>query len=193
MNMMLLLSMLLVDAQAQAVLDLQTQPPGARVVIDGKPMGTTPFEWSSLSTGSSHTFQFFLDGHDPGQLELSLPVEGKQTVVVHLNPEGMAAPMSSGGGGPKPPELPGRDEPRVDRSQLDKPEVEDGRLDINCVAGSAEIHVNGKLVARSTPVQLDIDAGVHEIQTAALGGRVFDSRVVKVEPDKAVRVSLRCN
>jgi hypothetical protein len=41
---------------------LRTSPSGARVTIDGEPVGVTPTFWNGDADGHTHTFAFVLDG-----------------------------------------------------------------------------------------------------------------------------------
>jgi hypothetical protein len=41
---------------------LRTTPAGARVTIDGEPVGMTPTFWTGDADGHTHTFSFVLDG-----------------------------------------------------------------------------------------------------------------------------------
>ncbi len=41
---------------------LRTTPSGARVTIDGEPVGVTPTFWAGDADGHTHTFAFVLDG-----------------------------------------------------------------------------------------------------------------------------------
>ena len=76
---------------ATGLLEIKTTPPGARVMIDGKPEGTTPLVITLLP--GPHQVRLELDGHEPSETEQVVNANGHTALVVPL---GKAAPAAPG-------------------------------------------------------------------------------------------------
>ena len=57
---------------------LDTQPTGANVELEGKPLGTTPFAVSTLAAGSTARLRFVKTGYLPTSATLEVPGPGKE-------------------------------------------------------------------------------------------------------------------
>jgi formylglycine-generating enzyme required for sulfatase activity len=71
---------------APAVLALASDPPGARVSVDGEARGETPVELR-LPPGRAHAVRLAKDGHDDGQLEVALRAGERREETVRLVPQ----------------------------------------------------------------------------------------------------------
>ncbi|MEJ7597862.1 MAG: PEGA domain-containing protein [Kofleriaceae bacterium] len=58
-------------------LQLDSSPPGATVVIDGKPYGSTPLVVTTLVPGSTVTVMFERAGHRPARARIQVPPKGE--------------------------------------------------------------------------------------------------------------------
>jgi hypothetical protein len=58
----------------------RSTPAGARVVMDGDTLGTTPFSWEGPA-GQKRTFTFQLDGYQSANAVTTLPAAGGRTTV----------------------------------------------------------------------------------------------------------------
>jgi hypothetical protein len=63
---------------------LKSSPPGARIVIDGQPIGITPLDWD-LPTGK-HTIQMDKAGHRPTSRDVVIASDNLEVVVETLEP-----------------------------------------------------------------------------------------------------------
>ncbi len=62
---------------------LKSSPPGARIVIDGQPIGVTPLDWD-LPTGT-HTIAMDKDGHRPASRDVVIASNNLEVVVLTLD------------------------------------------------------------------------------------------------------------
>jgi|GEM_PF-3243610 len=74
---------------------LKSSPPGARISIDGQPIGVTPLDWD-LTTGK-HTIQMDKAGLKPESRELVIASDKLELVVMTLEPRDAAGGESGGG------------------------------------------------------------------------------------------------
>ena len=63
-------------------IEIDSQPSGAQVEIDGKQVGTTPVTINSLAAGSSAAIKFTKAGYDPVTAHLDVPGPGKEVRLV---------------------------------------------------------------------------------------------------------------
>lgn len=63
--------------RALAHVELDSQPPGAAVTIDGAPAGTTPLALSSLPPGKAVTVTFERAGYGPATAQIEVPPPGR--------------------------------------------------------------------------------------------------------------------
>jgi len=65
-----------------ATTTLDSQPPGASVELDGKPLGTTPFSTKALPPATSVTLTFRKTGYRDANIKIDVPGPGKETRVL---------------------------------------------------------------------------------------------------------------
>jgi tetratricopeptide (TPR) repeat protein len=98
----------LAAAGVQALL-VYSDPPGASVVLDGRPRGRTPFH--IVLPPGSYALALSLDGYEPVKQEVSLPAEASRAVDVVLRPAAPAPPPPAAAAAiphvplPPPPDL----------------------------------------------------------------------------------------
>lgn len=86
---------------------LRSSPPGARVSVDGQPLGNTPAYWSGLADGHEHEFLFTLPRHAIARYRF-VPVSSG---VIHARLDPIAEDIDAGV--PPPEVVPPRDPPAV--------------------------------------------------------------------------------
>lgn len=86
---------------------LRSSPPGARVSVDGQPLGNTPNYWSGLADGHEHEFLFTLPRHAIARYRF-VPVSSG---VIHARLDPIAEDVDAGV--PPPEVVPPRDLPLV--------------------------------------------------------------------------------
>jgi hypothetical protein len=64
------------------IVTIDSQPTGARVMIDGRDMGDAPLVVSSLDPGSTVTVSFEHPGHEPASQTLEVPGAGERSELV---------------------------------------------------------------------------------------------------------------
>lgn len=65
-----------------ATLELDSQPPGATAVVDGKAMGPTPLTLTTLAPGASVAIAFQRTGYRPATAHVQVPAAGQRTRLV---------------------------------------------------------------------------------------------------------------
>ncbi|HCP45783.1 MAG TPA: hypothetical protein DIU15_07065 [Deltaproteobacteria bacterium] len=66
---------------AAPVVIFRSEPSGARVFVDGRKAGVTPFEWSAYKTDQLYKVEYRLDGHQSVQAVVTSPGRGETTVL----------------------------------------------------------------------------------------------------------------
>jgi len=150
-----------VAAPAPAVLVVRSEPPGARVLLDGKPVGVTPLELPGLKAGAAR-LSIELKGHKAHAEAVGLVAGERREVVARLQRK-QAPPVRQ----PPPPPPPPR-------------KVEYGYLLANTRPWS-KVFVDGTYTGRETPIppdkKLKLTAGKHKITFETPGGQRFDFEV----------------
>lgn len=86
---------------------LRSSPPGARVSVDGQPLGNTPAYWNGVADGHEHEFLFTLPRHAIARYRF-VPVSSG---VIHARLDPIAEDVDAGV--PPPEVVPPRDPPLV--------------------------------------------------------------------------------
>jgi hypothetical protein len=86
---------------------LRSSPPGARVSVDGQPLGNTPNYWNGLADGHEHEFLFTLPRHAIARYRF-VPISSG---VIHARLDPIAEDIDAGV--PPPEVVPRRDPPLV--------------------------------------------------------------------------------
>ena len=93
------------------VLTIETDPPGAMIMVNGKEAGLSPLTLDTLELGE-HSVSATLEGRIPAERQVKLENPGERAMVVlALAPEPVAPP-------PKPPPAPPRQTRRVSMGKL---------------------------------------------------------------------------
>jgi hypothetical protein len=66
-------------------LHIETKPPGALVVVDGKPYGSSPVTISGLAIADAHQVSASMDGHEPARASYMLKADTVTPVVLSLD------------------------------------------------------------------------------------------------------------
>jgi len=177
------------QAPSMAILRIVSMPPGAQVLLDGKPTGSTPLERLRARPGN-RTIRLQKLGFEPWETTVTLKAGATESISAELEPRQEAAP-------PPEPET-----PKVTEGDL----VERGPdvVDPKCIAcpgvGYPEAARRAKLEGSVQVSFIVTEAGVvEEIIVEESGGDVFDQEVMATlktwrhEPatKNGVRVKLR--
>jgi len=68
----------------------RSEPSGARVFVDGRKAGFTPFEWSAYATDQLYKVEYRLDGYQSVQAVVTSPGRGEKTVLKRTLPQKVA-------------------------------------------------------------------------------------------------------
>ncbi len=141
------ISVLLPEEQAKpGAITLVTEPPGASVVLDGKPQeGTTPLTLPEVASGVEHLIRVSLAGHQ--EEAATVKVAPGMTEPVKLVLKALAPPEPE-----RPPELSA--DPRAKKG---KKEALTGEVEITS-SPSADIFLGGKRLGR-TPATVKLPVG----------------------------------
>jgi len=69
------------DANAPPVIAFRSDPSGARIFVDGRRQGTTPFSWTKGDAGQLYKVEFRKDGYRSVQAAVNAPRKGEEVVV----------------------------------------------------------------------------------------------------------------
>jgi len=69
------------DESAPPVIAFRSEPSGARVFVDGRRQGTTPFSWTKGDAGQLYKVEFRKDGYRSVQAAVNAPRTGQEVVV----------------------------------------------------------------------------------------------------------------
>lgn len=150
-------------------LTVRSVPDGARVLVDGKFAGVTPY--SGHIKGGSHTVELDLDG-----------LRVKRTVKIEFGePASLDVPLRGGAADGRGGAADGRVAPSV-------PSGPSGIVRIDGPPGAFVLIDNTP--AGQLPLTVPLAPGVHQIQVAQDGWNVYDT-TVRVEADREVTVTAR--
>lgn len=79
-------------AASLALVEVSSDPPGARVILDGEPLGTAPLDHPVPVEPGAHTLEARLAGHEAATIELDLAAGQREPVVLVLRPARGEAP-----------------------------------------------------------------------------------------------------
>ena len=69
------------DASAPPLIAFRSNPSGARIFVDGRRQGTTPFSWTKGDAGQLYKVEFRKDGYRSVQAAVNAPRKGEEVVV----------------------------------------------------------------------------------------------------------------
>jgi len=69
------------DPSSPPMIAFRSDPTGARVFVDGRRQGTTPFSWSKGEAGKLYKIEFRKDGYRSLQAAVNAPGKGEEVVV----------------------------------------------------------------------------------------------------------------
>lgn len=127
------------EVEAKGSLLLETDPPGAKIFLDGQDTGkVTPATLKNLETGRSFSFRFEKEDFQPLEKTIRLESEKPVAVAEKLNP------------------IPKKEPPPLVAN-----------LEVKSNPSGAEIFLNGKKTGKTTPAQIeDLPVGKYTIRLA---------------------------
>jgi hypothetical protein len=143
--------------------ELQVEPAGAEVLVDGKPSGTAPLD-SAIELGAgTHVFAARKDGHVPAALSIELLPKETKRIVLRLEPESAEPP---------PPAW----------SSV-------GQLSVACDVPGVSVSIDGKLRG-VTPLRAPIlvPSGARGVRFTRPGYHATE-RIARVTPEQVHQVS----
>src|SRR5262249_6060572 len=72
---------LALELQALAIIDVDSQPPGAAIRVDGKVIGSTPSTLTALPPGATVSIALERAGYVPATVQIIVPERGKRTRI----------------------------------------------------------------------------------------------------------------
>ncbi|SEM06318.1 serine/threonine protein kinase [Stigmatella aurantiaca] len=151
---------------APPVLTIETEPPGARLVVDGKDVGRSPLRLDSLALGE-HTVAASLEGRLPAERRVKLAHPGERAMVVLA----LAAE-------PPPPvaEPPPEKEPAAAASKTSKKAT--GRLTLDTTPWT-HVFLRGRKLGDTPLIDHVLPAGQHQLKLVNEAKNI--STVIEVE------------
>lgn len=159
-------------ATAETGFDLRVSPPGARVVLDGRAIGSAPLRVRNLTAGE-HVIELEADGYFARRLTVSLERDAPQSLSIaldRLGPEPEAAP-----------------EPRQKRERPPQPvRAEKGTLKIGSKP-PCEVVINGRSFG-NTPRFIKLDAGRHRVKLVNSTYSISERIGVDIKAGETIKV-----
>ncbi len=160
---------------AEAVLLVESVPPGAIVAVNDKKMGATPLNTGKLKAGDLVKVHLTLDGYLEARRELRMKAGRGNKLTVNLI---------------KAARLPASVDPNRERTDE---KTQYGFLVANTVPWS-KVFLNGKYTGRETPIALDnklrVPAGKHQVVFETPEGKQYAFEVT-VKPGQVVKLIKR--
>jgi serine/threonine-protein kinase len=134
---------------APPVLTIETEPPGARVLVDGQEVGSSPLTLDTLALGE-HTVTASLEGHKEASRQVTLAHQGERAMVVlALVPEPPpTAPVT--GTGPA-------------AAQTTQKKVAMGKLTLDTVPWT-RVFLRGRKLGDTPLIDVPVPAGRHQLK-----------------------------
>lgn len=174
----------------RAALLIETEPPGAQVLVDQIPKGRAPLVEDNLLLGRHEVFAR-LEGHRDATLEVRLEQANERTrVVLTLTP--LPKPESPADAGPQPK---GPTETRGGSGGTKKggalrPRTQAGRLTLDTVPWT-RVFLGQELLGETPLVEVPLPAGRHLLRLVNEEQGIQRSVEVSVEPDKVTAKKFR--
>jgi eukaryotic-like serine/threonine-protein kinase len=152
---------------APPVLTIETDPPGARLVVDGKEAGRSPLQLDTLALGE-HTVEASLEGRLPAQRRVKLGHPGERTMVVLSLAAEPPPPVAE----PVPAEK--EEAPAVSKA----PKRASGRLTLDTTPWT-HVYLRGRKLGDTPLIDQALPAGRHQLKLVNESKNI--STVVEVE------------
>ena len=163
-------------APAPAVLTIETDPPGALILVDGKEAGRSPLTLDTLGPGE-HTVSATLEGRRPAERQVKLATPGERAMMLlALAPE----PVS-----PAPTE-PAAAEPAARPSKR----VALGRLTLDTVPWT-RVFLRGRQLGDTPLIGLALPAGHHQLKLVNEEKNISTVIEVEIRPGQTTAKKLR--
>jgi serine/threonine protein kinase len=157
------------------VLTIETEPPGARIAVDGQEAGVSPLTLETLALGD-HSVTATLEGRTPAQRQVKLSHPGERAMVVLALSAPPAAP-------PPPPTVepadpaPVRAEPHA-ATVARAPKRAMGRLTLDTTPWT-DVYLRGRKLGDTPLIEVPLPAGRHQLKLVNEGKNI--STVIEVE------------
>jgi serine/threonine-protein kinase len=126
------------------VLTIETDPPGAMIMVDGKEAGRSPLTFEAIELGE-HTVAATLQGRKPAERQVKLENPGERAMVL------LAL-------APEPPPPPPRDPPRSSRRT-----PQPGKLTLDTTPWT-RVFLRGKKLGDTPLIGVTLPAGKHQLK-----------------------------
>jgi serine/threonine-protein kinase len=175
-------------APAPAVLTIETDPPGALIMVDGKEAGRSPLTLDTLGLGE-HTVSAALEGRRQAERQVKLTTPGERAmmllalapeVVPPVPPSGLPAPVE-----PAPAE-PAATEPAARPSKR----VAMGRLTLDTTPWT-RVFLRGRRLGDTPLIELALPAGQHQLKLVNEGKNISTVIEVEIRPGQTTAKKLR--
>ena len=151
------------EAAAPPTIAFRSEPEGAKVFVDGRPIGTTPLNWKDGREGSSYNVEFRIKGYQSVQAVVDAPPAGERRRLSRTLQAKEAAPAS--------------DEP--------------GKLSVQVSSGWAKVYVDGAYVDTTPLFELKIAPGNYTIRVVNERTGLDRSERVAVKSGEVSRKTFR--
>ncbi len=139
-------------APEEAKLRVETDPTGAALTLDGKPVGTAPVELDQLKPGA-HKVEAALANYQPGAKEISLEPGAKTNVLLALKALEVPAPAAPA---PNPP-------PAAPPAGTKAPAAQKGKLTLSTTPWT-RVSLGGRALGDTPLVEVPLPAGKHVLK-----------------------------
>lgn len=146
------------DRAAPSTILFESRPPGARVFVDGRRLGTTPWTWEAAEAGKTYQIEYRLEGYQSVQAVLDAPAGGGAETLTRELPakaDVAAVPKDNSQGGtatqgptPAPPTTPD----------------DVGRLSVQATPGWVKVYIDGAYVSTTPLFEHELPPGTHTIR-----------------------------
>jgi eukaryotic-like serine/threonine-protein kinase len=175
-----------------ATLKIETEPPGAAVVVDKKPVGRSPVTLEKLEL-KAHDIEAVLDKHQVVRRSVTLKEPGEKATVVLVLPEEAHEPPKA----PEPPRAAAApapaDAPKADESDrpaapppVKRPPVTTGRLSLNTQPWT-RVTWNGRVLGDTPLIDVALPPGVQTLKLTNEEKGVSTSIEVEIKTGQTVK------
>ena len=146
------------------VITFRSTPDGAKVFVDGKPIGTTPMNWKDGVEGTSYNVEFRIKGYQSVQAVVDAPPKGERRRLSRtLEPKAAPASVST----------------------------DPGKLSVQVSSGWAKVYVDGAYVDTTPLFELKIAPGTYTIRVVNERTGLDRSERVSVRSGAVARKTFR--
>lgn len=176
-------------ADAPAV-QFTSRPSGATVLVDGRPIGTTPLSWREGVAGQGYAVELRLDGHAVARGRVEVGQKGSVPFFRALTAEGVGRAVTPTERPTAPVERPAAPSVKPTPPADDAPAAAAGALKVVLLGATwANVWIDGSRISKNAPFSAySLKPGSYTVRVENAGAGLDHTQKVTISPGASVTV-----